>query len=570
MKKGSAKRVSSLPSNAEFNLGGLYHALRIATVRSSDSLWVPFDKEGKCCKVIHSPTQPQYVETICCLLYTNDELNTSLRIDPSRASRLVSNTAHVPDYFTNKFLADNIFETFSLNVRDRFLSRFTNEQHEFFRQLLVELVQKIPKNSESAYLASNLPPEYSTDLNANNEKYYTAISRIMFAALRQENMKSDPVPLPAWRNKPKDLLHDDPYGLSVEHSSSTALSIKLVEDKSDGCTKEFFSYERALEFIEKNSAFIMKIDCNLGCITLYYKLDTENYTLCRLEEPDYIRASDFIDLHLSEFRPKVSWRNRTLSSMALNGLQTEKWTGYVYKNKENHLVSYLDYKIRTDGDIELGIQLTSETERKKHFATALINYLRFKYKFLNCFIKFLFNLINNIVCLIVNRYSQRKLNLFTQILQHRFHADKHQFFCLFLSYRITFFNVANTLCNQLTFSFFSFIIVRFYKDFFHFIYKCFAADIHHESLVGEFLRGVNLCPPIVCLFYIVFKLLLIDIQFNFFRNKVFAFTVYGFCWIFAQNIQNFLDCHLNSSFLGTIFLIFLSKNVAILRKVFLL
>lgn len=78
MKKGSAKRVSSLPSNAEFNLGGLYHALRIATVRSSDSLWVPFDKEGKCCKVIHSPTQPQYVETICCLLYTNDELNLTI------------------------------------------------------------------------------------------------------------------------------------------------------------------------------------------------------------------------------------------------------------------------------------------------------------------------------------------------------------------------------------------------------------------------------------------------------------------------------------------------------------
>lgn len=153
MKKSSAKRVSSLPSTAEFNLGGLYHALRIATVRSSDSLWVLFDKEGKYCKVIHSPTQPQYIETICCLLYTNNELNTSLRIDPSRASRLASNTAHVPEYFTNKFLADNIFKTFSLNVRDRFLSRFTNEQHEFFRQLLVELVQKIPKNSESAYLA---------------------------------------------------------------------------------------------------------------------------------------------------------------------------------------------------------------------------------------------------------------------------------------------------------------------------------------------------------------------------------------------------------------------------------
>ena len=55
------------------------------------------------------------------------------------------------------------------------------------------------------------------------------------------------------------------------------------------------------------------------------------------------------------------------------------------QNKENHLVSYLDYKIRTDGDIELGIQLTSETERKKHFATALINYLRFKYMYAKFF-----------------------------------------------------------------------------------------------------------------------------------------------------------------------------------------
>lgn len=54
MKKGSAKRVSSLPSNAEFNLGGLYHALRIATVRSSDSLWVPFDKEGKSIALLES------------------------------------------------------------------------------------------------------------------------------------------------------------------------------------------------------------------------------------------------------------------------------------------------------------------------------------------------------------------------------------------------------------------------------------------------------------------------------------------------------------------------------------
>ena len=192
------------------------------------------------------------------------------------------------------------------------------------------------------------------------------------------------------------------------------------------------------------------------------------------------------------------------------------------------------------------------------------------YKFLNCFIKFLFDLTNNIACLIVNNHSQRRLNLFAHIFQHRFDADKHQLFCLLLCNRITLFNVANTLCNQLTFSFFSFNIVRFYEDFFHFIYKCFTADILHESLVGEFLRGVNDCLPIVCLFHVIFKLLLIDIQFNFSRNKVFAFIVYCLCWIFAQNIQNFLDCHLNSSFWGTIFLIFLSKNVTILRKVFLL
>ena len=113
MKKGSAKRVSSLPSNAEFNLGGLYHALRIATVRSSDSLCGFHSiRRENVAKLFIPPRSPQYVETICCLLYTNDELNTSLRIDPSRASRLVSNTAQCSGLFHQQILADNIFETF--------------------------------------------------------------------------------------------------------------------------------------------------------------------------------------------------------------------------------------------------------------------------------------------------------------------------------------------------------------------------------------------------------------------------------------------------------------------------
>ena len=157
MKKGSAKRVSSLPSTAEFNLGGLYHALRIATVRSSDSLWVPFDKEGKCCKVIHSPTQPQYIETICCLLYTNDELNTSLRIDPSRASRLASNTAHVPEYFTNKFLVDNIFKTFLLMFVTAFfldsLTSSTNSSASFW----LNWFRKFPRTRNLPILLPSFP-----------------------------------------------------------------------------------------------------------------------------------------------------------------------------------------------------------------------------------------------------------------------------------------------------------------------------------------------------------------------------------------------------------------------------
>lgn len=369
-----------LDKNLQLNLGGICQVLRIATVKGKDCLWVPLDKAGLSCKVVRNPDQQQYVESVCALLYKDSELSTALRILPSYASRIINNNAHVPAYLLEKIDHDSdIAKTISNTFEMRMLTCFSKEQRELFWQLLRQLILRLEPGRNIRYLRQYLALEYSNEEPSDVKQYCDAIAATILEGFRQENMKADPVPLPAWRYKPKDIYHDDPYSLSTEHSNSTALTFEMIEDTPESDIRSGFGYERVVEFVERNSAVISKIDCSVGKIKIFYKVGSGHYKLHRLEATDYQRASDFIYNHLSEFRPKVSWRGRLLSSMALTGLSSEKWTAYVFENTEGNIVAYLDFKIRTDGNIELGIQLTAESERGKHLATGLINYLRLKY-----------------------------------------------------------------------------------------------------------------------------------------------------------------------------------------------
>lgn len=372
--------TAQFQEDAKFNLSGLYQALRLTVASGNNTLWVPFDDAGMCCCIRADLKQPMYIEAIYCLLIKTEDLNEGFRIDPATASRITKNYSGLPKYILDYLYKEDAFCVFEKNVKERLLTRFSNEQKEFFRQALIILVHKIPQSSDLASLANVLPPQYLPGDEVSNQLYFSRIACIMFEALKQSNVKSDPVALPALRYKPKDIERDDPYGMATMHSNSTALVIEMIDDKHASTSEELHSIDRALEFIEKKNAFILRIDCSIGRIKVFYKINAD-YVLRRLEKADYIRASDFLRAHLDEFRPKASWRNRSLSEMVLNGLETEVWTGYIYENKSRNLVSYIDVKIRSDGFCEIGAQLTEKPERGKHFATALINYIRLKYAY---------------------------------------------------------------------------------------------------------------------------------------------------------------------------------------------
>lgn len=61
-----------------------------------------------------------------------------------------------------------------------------------------------------------------------------------------------------------------------------------------------------------------------------------------------------------------------LYDMVYNGLHIRKWIGYAYYNESGHMIAYLDYKIRMDGSIEIGTQLTESTYRGNGLATSLM------------------------------------------------------------------------------------------------------------------------------------------------------------------------------------------------------
>lgn len=145
--------------------------------------------------------------------------------------------------------------------------------------------------------------------------------------------------------------------------------------------ESFFAPERAEEYLCKARLFPTGVNFENGQLTIA-AFKQRGYRLRRLEKEDYAQAYVFLQTHETEFRRKIAWGDRKLADMAYNGLtmQREKWTAYgVFRGKE--LISYLDYKQRVDGYIELGVGLTEEKERGRGWTAALILYLRIKFAY---------------------------------------------------------------------------------------------------------------------------------------------------------------------------------------------
>lgn len=169
----------------------------------------------------------------------------------------------------------------------------------------------------------------------------------------------------------------DPYTLTGRHSHSSALQFKLIKDGAFAPTVIFYSQEKALGYVRGKNLLITRIEYEPKAIRLCYRdAGAEGYTLRRVESRDINKIYEFVKGSHDEFREKVSWRGRNIEDMTLNGLKKEVWTGYAYFYSNGKPAAYVDYKLRVDSDIEMGVALTDKTSRKKSLSTGLINYCR--------------------------------------------------------------------------------------------------------------------------------------------------------------------------------------------------
>lgn len=90
----------------------------------------------------------------------------------------------------------------------------------------------------------------------------------------------------------------------------------------------------------------------------------------RIDEFNMIRET----IAQNYFLEKHSW-TKSLSDMAYDGLIQGKWFGVGCFGENEEIMSYFDYKVHKDGNIEIGICLTVEEYRGRGLAKLLLNFL---------------------------------------------------------------------------------------------------------------------------------------------------------------------------------------------------
>lgn len=357
------------------NFGSLCIALREI---ANGCLWVP-DCFGTGGKRLVRVKQSQVVDTVYSLLLTDEERAVSWVPTSERDASMVVRNLHSirPELWELALQKDRpkiIYQNFEKHIYAYFDDR---QRHNFLVQL-EQLVDAIPDDRDSYNLKANFPMRYDKD---NREIYCkVATECIHWCFIVPNDQKSIPSNI-AFSRKPYDILSYDPYNRGRQYSKSGAIRMVIREDHDDLKNVLFdgYNFEQCLEYILAHNLVIKKIDCSLSFIDMVCVPCAENpYYLKRVGPEDYTRVRNFIFLHEHEYRTKKWWKD-WLSNMVYNGLMLGKWTGYAYYNEHNDLVSYLDYKIRTDGDFELGTQLTVTPCRGHYLATGLINFMRFKF-----------------------------------------------------------------------------------------------------------------------------------------------------------------------------------------------
>lgn len=327
------------------------------------------------------------VNLLYSLVVKDDDLYDATYVDNNRATELFQGKANVVDKVRRTSAKCGI-ALIKENFKKRVLSYWNESQKKHFLFGLQELISHTNLGEDVLRLSDFMGIPYDT--YRDNEMMFCtfAANAILFALsvsnssiFAKESGELNPATLTEYINLlPEDVRsHYDPYTLSSRHSHSSAIEFQLMPDGVIHAAKIFHSPERLLDFIIKKSLLITKINCTGKAVILHYRdVGKEGYKLKRIGNRDIESVYKFIKSHHNEFREKVSWNGENIEDMAKEGLE-KIWTGYAYFDSNGLLASYLDYKLRLDSDLELGIALTSEKHRMKSLSTGLINFLRLKF-----------------------------------------------------------------------------------------------------------------------------------------------------------------------------------------------
>lgn len=374
-----------MADNAQL-LGGLQFGSLCNILRevSKNCLWVPYYNVEKLGYQAVGVTQKQVVDTVYSLILSDEECARMLvPASEKEASFVVRNLSPIRPEFRQMASLPQAAEKIRRNFCVRIDAHFSDRQRHNLLTKLGECVEQIPDDLDKRRLKANFPMTYD---QKQRIAYQNVVAECIRWCFETPNTVRDAPSKVALRCKPQDILAYDPSGRGSIYSKSTAIRMVLREGglDSEEVLYDGYSYERCLERILNESLVLEQIDCGLGYINIAYAPRQNNaYSLRRVEETDYSRVRNFIFQHQNEFLTKKWWR-APLHEMVFHGLELEKWTAYAYYNSYGDIIAYLDYKIRTDGDFEIGTQLTAHPCRGQHLATGLLNFLRFK--FLNtCF-----------------------------------------------------------------------------------------------------------------------------------------------------------------------------------------
>lgn len=328
-------------------------------------------------RILVKPTQPNILHLIISLLYPSDLLQSLQRPSAKQACLIFKNQLELWPEAKKLAYKDNAAITIESNFNMYVARRLTFEQ---LRHIFFALQSKLRNSSFSLPgELKNLIHVTSKELNQSNCSSF--IATIIYWCFHTDN-KNDQLPsVEYFRRKPCDLFSYDPYGDGGKYSKSSAVHITLMQSPASNGHMLYngYNYEHCLELIIQNNIPITKIDCSLGMINIHCSAPFQNgLYLKRIDENNYGKARDFIYQYESEFKPKKWWKD-TLPNMVYNGLSKGIWTAYAWYDSDNNIISYLDYKLRTDGYIELGTQLTSASYRSLGLATSLIELMRLKF-----------------------------------------------------------------------------------------------------------------------------------------------------------------------------------------------